>query len=364
MTTIKKNKIKIDPLSNAKKFTRTFESKIFPHFSIFTNESIVKPSPCSFIRAYKGQLVKISSLFSGNKLNKDYIINISGERVPVKKNDYLNPSDNVLSAIESYGIEHSLAYQVYRMVYSFRGKMTGGLNDDSKEFDKVRVSQEIFNLDGYNQKYLNPLARLHYKYAVFLEPQEVKTVLFAKPEETPRKYHSTINIPSPHLISEIYITEGSDNVVIFNIPNLYEDGNDLELRVEIETEEEYSKTIDLFRKAQNVFLSIFRLNDDETVTLKFEGLGITNDFFLNRRAAIVESEGGESLEFYKLKLGEISISTEVREEYSPQKSKRLTSKRLILESRFITANDEEEWEKSISRAKQVMHGIKNNRSST
>ena len=76
----------------------------------------------------------------------------------------------------------------------------------------------------------------------------------------------------------------------------------------------------------------------------------------------MESESNGSFDFYKLRLEEISISTDTKEEYSNRKSLLLTKRRETIERNMRDGVDEDDFILKISRSKQVMHGIKNNRS--
>ena len=207
------------------------------------------------------------------------------------------------------------------------------------------------------------MARLHYKYSVFLERENVKTAIYAKPEETPKQYNVTTNIPTPAIISEIFVSEVDDtNTIIFNIPDIFNNCEEyLKLPISFDSKDDYNTIIDGFTKSQNLFLSIFKLNTDGTISLKFEGLGVLNNFFLNRRAAAMESENSSSSDFYRRRLEQISISTDVREEYSNRKSLLLTKRRENIERNMMDGVDEDDFILKISRSKQVMHGIKNNR---
>lgn len=369
-TTIRTSKNSIStPIenSNSRVFTRVFESKLFPHFSLFSSEATVVPSASSFIRNFRTQISKIENMISSGKFNSGYIVDVNGIKTNISKDDYCNVPDHVLDAIESHGVEHSIAYQVFRMIYTHKYEIIDSIiNDfDTNTVEKVKISKILFNMEGFSPEKINPLARLHYKYAVFLEKETVKTALFAKVEELPKKYTVSINVPTPTILSEIYITTLEEtNTIIFNIPDIFNNSdNYLSLPIALETKDSYTSIVDAFIVSQNVFLSMFKLNKDDTITLKFEGLGIANEFFLNRRAAITESHGGNSLSFYKIKLEEISISTVNRDEYSNKKSLSMTRKREKMELDMKNKTEEDDYQLLISRSKQVMHGIKNNRSS-
>jgi len=367
-TKITKNKIST-PIenSNSRRFTRVFESKLFPHFSLFSSEAIVTPHS-SFLRSFRTQISRIQDMIISGKFGTNFIINKNGEKTSVSKNDYKNVPDHILDAIKSHGIEHSIAYQAFRMIYTHKYEIIdNNCNDfDLNSVEKIKISKNSFNLEGFLPENLNPLARLHYKYAVFLEQETVKTAIFSKQEELPKKYNVSVNVPTPTIVSEIFISNIDDtNTIVFNIPDIFNNTDTyLVLPVSLESKEEYENVTKSFITSQNIFLSMIKLNADDTVTLKFEGLGIVNEFFLNRRAAITESEGGNSLKFYKIKLEEISISTVNREEYSNKKSLILTKRREKLELDMKNRTDEEDYQLLISRSKQVMHGIKNNRSAT
>lgn len=362
-----KNKVTFQSeTANNRRFTRVFESKLFPHFTLFSSEVTSEPVMSSFLTAYCDQILKVKDMIKNNLLSSNFIVNKNGDQVIVKDSDYKNPPDHVLSAIESHGIEHSIAYQTFRMIYTYKTDTVGGFyNEDGvSSQERVKITRNFFNINGFKPEFINPLARLHYKYSVFLERESVKTAIYAKPEETPKKYSVTINVPTPAIISEIFVSGIDDtNTIVFNIPDIFSNGEGyLKLPISFESKEHYNTVIDSFTKSQNLFLSIFRLNTDGTISLKFEGLGILNNFFLNRRAAAIESENCSSSDFYRLKLEEISISTDVREEYSNRKSLLLTKRRETIERNMRDGVDEDDFILKISRSKQVMHGIKNNRS--
>lgn len=362
-----KNKVTFQSeTSNNRRLTRVFESKLFPHFTLFSSEVNSEPVVSSFLTAYRGQILKITDMIENNLFLSNFIVNKNGDQIFVKDSDYKNPPDHVLSAIESHGVEHSIAYQAFRMIYTYKTDTVGGFyNEDGFSSQKrVKVTRNFFNINGFKPEFINPLARLHYKYSVFLERENVKTAIYAKPEETPKKYNVTINVPAPAIISEILVSGVDDtNTVVFNIPDIFSNSQEyLKLPISFDSKEDYNAIIDSFTKSQNLFLSIFRLNTDGTISLKFEGLSVLNNFFLNRRAAAIESENGSSSDFYKLKLEEISISTDVRDEYSNRKSLLLTKRRETIERNMRDGVDEDDFILKISRSKQVMHGIKNNRS--
>jgi hypothetical protein len=361
-----KNKVTFQSeTANNRRFTRVFESKLFPHFTLFSSEVQAEPTVSSFLTTYSNQLFKITNMIENNLFSYNFIVNKDGNQVPIKNSDYKNPPDHVLSAIESHGIEHGIAYQAFRMIYTYKSDTVGGFYDEDgfSSQERVKITRNFFNINGFKPEFINPLARLHYKYSVFLEKENVKTAIYAKPEETPKQYSVTINVPTPAIVSEIFVSRVDDtNTIIFNIPDIFNNSEQyLKLPVSFDSKDDYDVVIDSFTKSQNLFLSIFRLNSDGTISLKFEGLGVLNNFFLNRRAAAVEHGGNSSSDFYKLKLEEISISTDTKEEYSNRKSLLLTKKREIIERNMKDGVDEDDFILKISRSKQVMHGIKNNR---
>ena len=361
-----KNKVTFQSeTANNRRFTRVFESKLFPHFTLFSSEINSEPVISSFLTAYCGQLLKIDNMIENNLFSCNFIVNKNGDQVIVKDSDYKNPPDHVLSAIKSHGIEHGIAYQVFRMIYTYKSDTVGGFYDEDgfSSQERVKITRNFFNINGFKPEFINPLARLHYKYSVFLERENVKTAIYAKPEETPKQYNVTINIPTPAIISEIFVSEVDDtNTIIFNIPDIFNNCEEyLKLPISFDSKDDYNTIIDGFTKSQNLFLSIFKLNTDGTISLKFEGLGVLNNFFLNRRAAAMESENSSSSDFYRRRLEEISISTDVREEYSNRKSLLLTKRRENIERNMMDGVDEDDFILKISRSKQVMHGIKNNR---
>jgi hypothetical protein len=362
-----KNKVTFQSeTANNRRFTRVFESKLFPHFTLFSSEVQAEPVSSSFLTTYCSQLFKITDMIENNLFSNNFIVDKNGNQVLVKDSDYKNPPDHVLFAIESHGIEHSIAYQAFRMIYTYKTDTVGGFYDEDgfSSQEKVKITRNFFNINGFKPEFINPLARLHYKYSVFLEKEDVKTAIYAKPEETPKQYRVTINVPTPAIVSEIFVSRVDEtSTVIFNIPDIFDNSEEyLKLPISFDSKDDYNTVIDSFTKSQNLFLSIFRLNTDGTISLKFECLGVLNNFFLNRRAAAIESENSSSSDFYKLRLEEISISTDIREEYSNRKSLLLTKRRETIERNMRDGVDEDDFILKISRSKQVMHGIKNNRS--
>ena len=354
---------KLTDASNGRRFSRTFESKLFPHFSISNSEKVFSQTECTFVSEFRAQIEKIKEIIVSNKLKKDEIIDSNNIIVPVSVLAYRNPTDKIIAAISSYGIEKALSYQVFRMIYGYSVESVNNqtVDDINGSQDKVKVFKYTFNLSNFREDLLNPLSRLHFKYAIFIEKEEVLTAVFAKPEETPSKYRVTTNVPTPTIISEIYLSGSEDGKTLnFRFPDIFNNTeNYLTLTVEIDTIEEYEAYINAFCGSQNVFLSIFKLNLDGTMSLKIEELNILNNFFLNRRSAIREVESGDSEGFYKMKLEEIAISMEKKVEYSEAKSRKLTNKRKKTEDNIIKGIDEEDYSVRISRSKQVMYGIKN-----
>lgn len=354
---------KLTDTSTGRRFSRTFESKLFPHFSISNSEKVFSQTDCTFISEFKSQINKIKEMINSGKLDKNQIIDSNNVVVPVSMLAYRNPTDKIIAAISSYGIEKALAYQVFRMVYGYSVESVNSqvIDDINGNQDKIKVFKYIFNLSNFREDLLNPLSRLHFKYAIFLEKEEVLTAVFAKPEETPSKYRVTTNVPTPTIVSEIYVSGSEDGKTLnFRIPDIFNNTeNYFTLTIKIDTIEEYESYINAFCGSQNVFLSIFKLNLDGTMSLKIEELSILNDFFLNRRSAIREVENNDSEGFYKMKLEEIAISMEKKVEYSEAKSRKLTNKRKRGEENIILGIDEEDYSVRISRSKQVMYGIKN-----
>ena len=354
---------KLTDTSNGRRFSRTFESKLFPHFSISNSEKVFSQTDCTFISEFKNQIKNIKEMISYGKLSRDQIIDSNNVIVPVSVLAYRNPTDKIIAAISSYGIEKAIAYQVFRMIYGYSVESVNSqvIDDINGNQDKIKVFKYTFNLSNFREDLLNPLSRLHFKYAIFLEKEEVLTAVFAKPEETPSKYRVTTNVPTPTIVSEIYVSGSEDGKTLnFRVPDIFNNTeNYLTLTIKIDTVEEYEAYINAFCGSQNVFLSIFKLNLDGTMSLKIEELSILNDFFLNRRSAIREVENNDSEGFYKMKLEEIAISMEKKVEYSEAKSRKLTNRRKKSEENIILGIDEEDYSVRISRSKQVMYGIKN-----
>lgn len=346
--------------------TKIFEAKLFPNFITFNTELTVSNPSSDFLKAFISQLSTIYGLIENGFFAKDYITDYHGSDIEVKKNDYKNPPDHVIEAIKSHGLEHSLSYQVFRMIYSFKRHSVGVSSDicGESENDYINIIETNFNVDNFDYRKLNPLARFYYKYAVVLEKELVKTALYAKDKDSPKQYTLEMNIPSPHIVSEIYCTFPGENVVIFNIPNVFSEKNVdyLTLPIKIEDDITFNVVKDGFEKTQNIFLSMVHLNETSDLVLKFDGLNVTNEFFLNRRASMNEKDGVESSDdFYRVKLSEINIDTDTKEVYSSRKSSLLRRKREKIEKNMKDLIDEEDYSTRIYRSKQIMHGIKNNR---
>ena len=65
-----KNKVTFQSeTSNNRRLTRVFESKLFPHFTLFSSEVNSEPVVSSFLTAYRGQILKITDMIENNFLN-------------------------------------------------------------------------------------------------------------------------------------------------------------------------------------------------------------------------------------------------------------------------------------------------------
>lgn len=348
------------PTSNAKTFTRTFESKLFPTFSVSSvNIESIYDKKSSFIEKFDIQLKIIDDIISGNILNSGHIVKNDGTIIRINKEYYKNVPDFVLGAICEYGIEKGIAYQLFRMIYTYKIENTQVFNGES--YDNIKFCNYKFDISKYNKEYINPLSSLWFKYSVVMTEKGVKTAIYSKESETPMKYFVKIKTPSPIVSTEIIAEQISDTSILFKIPNIFDPNSEeyLDLLLSM-PEENVSDLSDSICNVGNVFLSQIRVVGDN-IFVKFDGLTITNDFYLNRRAAKEEQENGvSSSEFFKLKLEDIAISVEEDTKIS-SRSRSLTRKRIRNTELYNNNEDDCTLDVSILRAKRVMHGIKNNR---
>lgn len=350
----------------ASKSTTNFESKLFPHFILFNTELAVSKPSSSFLAAFSYQISIIEGLLENDIFTSNSITNSSGVDIPVSKNDYRNVSDRVLNAIKSHGIEHGLAYQVFRMIYRFETYEVGGFRDENNVVtgDTEVYTRTSFVPEKFNKSYLNPLARFYYKYAVSLEKETVKTAIFSKDKEVSSQYKIDIKVPTPYIVSEIFVSFKENNVIIFNIPNVFTPNSEeyLTLPVQIEDNKAFESLKTGFYDAQNIYLSMITLDNNNNLILRFDGLNIINEFFINRRAAEKQSKSEDgSSDFYKVKLSEMQISTEHKDEYSNISSKLIRRRRERIEFNLKHNIDETDYLTRVNKSKQVMHGIRNTR---
>lgn len=254
---------------------------------------------CSFLlemKKAKGLLLNIVKL---GVLTETSIRDINGNVIKVTKKDYLSPSDLLVKAVSSYGLDSTLSYQLIKLFYHFKNlsvlEYISFTEEKNGEQQKITTYDCVFTVPSEEDLLrINYLARPYFKYERFSSTEETPFRLFS----TPASYSNSVTVKN---IRTLVRGEGSYYEGSFYFPNIFSktpstSNNELTLSIAQESDE----TIINGLKLKTSVLSMVYNFDSEnnTVSLCFENVDQKqkNDEVLNRiLSKLDEGEQGKAI---------------------------------------------------------------------
>ena len=254
----------------------------------------VKIDNCSFLLEMKRIKSLLVEIVRSGALTKSSITDINGKVIKVTKKDYLSPSNSLIEAVSSYGLDTTLSYQLIKLFYHFKNlsvlEYTSFREEKNGEQQRITTYDSIFSIPTEEDLLkINYLARSYFKYERFSSTEETPFRLFS----TPSSYSNSVTVKNIRMIvrAECSLSDGK-----FYFPNIFsktQSSSNSEL--ELSFLGELDETIVNGLKSKITIPSMVYNFDSEnnTVSLCFESVDPRqkNDEVLNR--ILSKLEGGE-----------------------------------------------------------------------